>query len=428
MRNLAELDWRRGQSGETGLNLLDGIWADIHQRFRAGDEYELHQILTDLSGAAIYQPDHVIALIRTAIDDPIELDVVGEGSQYRAGQDYVLSALPSLLEATAHHTDRLRESVTTLWELAKKESGQSSSADSAKAVLKRLASWHRFGNPALNFAMLLEAIRLTHRTDAFTSDYTPFTLIQQILEREGEFNEWQDEMTMSFGGFGLNYAAVGPVRESALDYLDFVLEGDGSPVLHAVSIMQDLLHYHLNRVGRESTEHEKEWQNRERERCFQALLRRYEQPASPLLKAKLYNALRSATAINYPEPIRQAAKAALEHIVVDDAVAVVDAICTADHELPLLSTDFTEVGWERPITELMMRGRSSLERLIAGTGNQARFTIDQTQACIDIRVKTGEFHRFMLAFAERPDSWPRWPNNSSLTRGSARWWAIFLQY
>ena len=60
MRNLAELDWRRGQSGETGLNLLDGIWADIYQRFRAGDEYARHQILTDLSGAAIYQPDHVM--------------------------------------------------------------------------------------------------------------------------------------------------------------------------------------------------------------------------------------------------------------------------------------------------------------------------------------------------------------------------------
>ena len=62
MRNLAELDWRRGQSSETGLNLLDEIWADIHQRFRAGDEYERHRILTDISGAAIYQPEQVIGL------------------------------------------------------------------------------------------------------------------------------------------------------------------------------------------------------------------------------------------------------------------------------------------------------------------------------------------------------------------------------
>jgi hypothetical protein len=402
MRNLAELDWRRGQSGETGLNLLDRIWADIHQRFSAGDEYARHQILTDLSGAAIYQPDHVIALVRTAINDPIQLDTASGGSHYREGQDYVLSALPSLLEATAFHADRLRESVTTLWELAKRESDRSGSADSAKTVLKRLASWHRFGDPALNFAMLVQAIRLSHRADAFTGDFTPFTLIEQILEREGEFNEWQDEMTMSFGGFGLNYAAVGPVRESALDYLDFALEGDGSPALHSVSIMQNLLHHFLNRVGRGSTEQEKDWQNRERERCLQALLRRYMQPGSPILKARIYNALRSATAINCPEPIRQSAMAALANIVVDDAVAVVDAICTEDHQLPLLSADFTEVAWERPITELMAKGRSSLERLVAGAGSQARFTIDQTWACIEIRVKTGGFHRFMFAFADRP--------------------------
>ena len=228
-------------------------------------------------------------------------------------------------------------------------------------------------------------------------------MIQQILERDGEFNEWQDETTMSFGGFGLNYAAVGPVRESALDYLDFVLEGDGSPALHAVSIMEGLLHNYLNRMGRETTEHEKKWQNRERQRCLHALLRRYEQPASPLLKAKVYDALRSATAINCPEPIRQAATEALAGIVVNDAVAVVDAICTADHDLPVLSKDFSEVGFERLIAELITKGRASLERPIAGAGNQARFTIDPTHACIQVRVKTGGFHRFMLAFAERPD-------------------------
>jgi hypothetical protein len=51
----------------------------------------------------------------------------------------------------------------------------------------------------------------------------------------------------------------------------------------------------------------------------------------------------------------------------------------------------------------MVKGRSSLERLIAPTGNQASFTIDQTQACIEVRVKTDGFHRFMLAFSERPD-------------------------
>jgi hypothetical protein len=51
----------------------------------------------------------------------------------------------------------------------------------------------------------------------------------------------------------------------------------------------------------------------------------------------------------------------------------------------------------------MIKGRSSLERLAAGAGNQARFTIDQTQACLELRIETGGFHRFMFAFVDRPD-------------------------
>ena len=156
-------------------------------------------------------------------------------------------------------------------------------------------------------------------------------------------------------------------------------------------------------MGRERTADEDEWQNRERQRCLNALVHRYGEPANALLKAKIYDALRSATAINCPQAVREAATAALAEIKLDDAVAVVDSICTAEHDLPILSTEFDEIGWERPITELMAKGRSSLERLIAGAGNQARFTIDQTCACLEVRVKTGGFHRFMLAFSDRPD-------------------------
>lgn len=403
MRNLAELDWRRGQAGETGLNLLNGIWTDIHERFRAGDEYVRHSILSDLAGTAIYQPDNVIALIKAAIDDPVQVDPSGEWSHYRVGQEYVLSTLPNLLEATAYHPDPLKESVTTLWELAKRGGDRASIDGAAKSVLKRLASWHRFGNPALNFAMLVQAIRLTRRDDAFTSDFTPFTLINQILERDGQYSEWRDDDTYSVGGFGLNYAAVGPVRESALDYLEFALAGNGAPALCVIPIMGSLLHNFLTRMGRERTADEDEWQNRERERCLNALVHRYGEPARALLKAKIYDALRSATAISCPEPLRQSATAALAEIAVNDAVAIVDAICTAEHDLPLLSEDFTETGWERRITELMIKGRSSLERLTAGAADQARFTLDQTSACLEVSVKTGGFHRFMLAFSDCPD-------------------------
>jgi hypothetical protein len=403
MRNLAELDWRAAQSEQTGLKLLDSIWDDITQRFRSGDEYQRHQIFADLAGGAIYQPHRVLALVRIAIDDPVSVEPDENRSRFRAGQEYVLSEIPSLLEAIAYHPDKVRESVTILWELTHGGGGRSHSAEAAKAALKRLASWQRFKSPAFNFAILLQAIRLARRADAVATDFSPFSLVEQLLEREGEFTEWQDERTMSFGGFGLNYAGVGPVRENALDFLDNVLPQDGIPALEAVRIMKGLLPSFLNRIGRVSSDEEKSWQGKERERCLNALLQRYDQPGSAVLKSKIYDAVRSATAINCPEPIRKTAAEALSRMTVEDEVAVLDAICTAEHELPLFSTEFTEDGWERPIAELMTKGRSSLEHLVAGAGNQARFTIHQTHACIELHVNTGGFHRFMLAFTDRPD-------------------------
>ncbi len=403
MRNLAELDWRKGQAGETGLNLLDSIWADLHTRFRSGDEYARHSILGELEPAAIYQPVHVLGLIRMAIDAPVVLEEGGEGSGYRLGQSYVVTALPGLLEGTAYHPEHIRESVGILWRLAKGEDDRNSTGSSARAVLKRLASWRRYTDAAFYFAMLLQAIRLMTRPDAFTDEYTPFDIIRQLLEKDGEFTEWQDETTMSFGGFGLNYTVVGPVRRSALDYLDFALAGDGFTAIQAIQIMEKLLHNYLNRMGRASSPEERTWQDAERARCIDSLLRRYQEPASDVLKARIFDALRSATAISCPDWVRERTCTALTGLDVPDAVVVVDAISTAEHELPFLSTEFSESRWESAVRDVLVKGRSSLERLIEGSENQARFTLEKTKACLAVRVATGGFHRFMLTFVDRLD-------------------------
>ncbi len=403
MRNLAELDWRRGRDGETGLNLLDGIWADIFTRFRSGDEFEREKLLGELAGAAIYQPDEVMRLARLAIDNPVVVSSNTEGSFFRLGQEHVLAALPPLLEAIAHHPGKRRESVTNLWELAKRSAERSTSDKSAQSALRRLCAWHRYGDLSLNFSMLIEAIRLTRRADAFTGEFTPIELIARILEREGEFSEWQDERTLSIGGFELNYQAVSPVRENAIDFLEFALDQHEDLATRALAQLEVLLPYYLNRVGRSPTEDELEWQRRERERCLRIILKRIRRPASALFKARLYDAIRSATAIHRPDYIRSTAIAALAEFAVDDEVAVIDAICTADHDLPSLSAEVSESGWESSINEVMMRGRSGLERLLSGTGNQVSFTINKIEACLELRIKTGGFHRFMLIFRDRPD-------------------------
>ena len=403
MRNLAELDWRVGRQGETGLGLLDAIWAEIHKRFDAGDEYLRHRILTELSSAAIYQPSEVIALIRTAIDRPVVVDDAHGLTGTRSGQDYVLSVLPSLLEATAHHPSWLRESVDTLWELSRRDSIRDSDSNSAKAVIKRLSSWQLFKNVWLNFAMLLQAIRLAKRSDAFDGEFNPFVVIGEILEREGEINSWEDENTISFGSFGLNYEVVGPVRENALDYLETAVQSDGSQAYRAVELMERLLHNFLNRGTRVTSNEEIVWQNRERSRCLNILVARFVAPASTILRAQIYDAVRSGTAINCPEQIQEASKAELEKFEVDDAVRVVDAICTGQGDLPILSRDLNSIDWERPINTLMSEGRLALERLESDSTRRVSFVMHQLLSCMNGRVKVSGFNLYMRAFLDDPE-------------------------
>jgi hypothetical protein len=405
MRNLSELDWRRGMSTPSGLNLLGGIWADIYQRFRNGDEYERHTILSDLAPAAIYQPEHILALTRIAIDNPIVVSPSSDGSRYRSGQDYVLSSLPSLLEATAHHAEYLPESVTILWELSEKSTNMRGSAETAQSVIKRLASWRRYGHAAMNFAMLLQAVRFAKQPDAFAGVFTPLDIIDEILEREGEFTEMQDEASLSIGSFGLNYSAVGPVRESALDYLEFVLDGDGRPAFLAIGLLDKLMHNYLTRMGRTTSQEEVDWQNRERDRSLDMLLARFGKPMSNLLEARLYDAIRSATAIQCPPHIRQRASSKLDAISLSDGGLVLDGICTADYELPMLDTDIERGISEREavISALMAKARDGLERIGADMAARACFLIEAELSCIDARIETKGFQRFIQGYSNDPE-------------------------
>lgn len=403
MRNLAELDWRMGRTGESGLHLLDGIWADIHRRFAAGDEYQRHQILADLTSAAIYQPSHVLRLVRAAIDEPIVTEASAEEMSYRAGQEHVVSTLPGLLEATAHHPDWLQDSIAILWDVYQSGEAHSQGAIAAKEVLKRLSAWQRFKSPVFNFAVLLQAIRLTRRRDALAFEFTPFSMISEILEREGEFNEWAEENTISFGGFGLNYQAVGPVRENAIDFLEYVLETDGPSTYIAIGMLKKQLHNFLNRVSRISTEEELDWQNRERERCLGILLNRFELSTASFLKARIFDAVRSGTAINCPARIRQLASGAITHMQVDDTVTVIDAICTADHDLPLLSATFDSITWYEQIESLMRAARLALERVKDSPTSRADLVIEQVRACRLLGVKPNGFSHFVHTFHDNRD-------------------------
>jgi hypothetical protein len=251
--------------------------------------------------------------------------------------------------------------------------------------------------------MLLQAIRLAQKNKAFEGEFTPFITIKEILEREGEINSWEEEdNTFTFGSFGLNYAVVGPVRTNALDYLETTLQGDGLAAYRAIEILEHLLHNSLNRGTRVTSAEEQQWQNRERSRCLEMLVDRFALPASPILRARIFDAVRSGTSMHCPEQIQEASKAALERIEVDDTLRVVDAICTGHGDLPFLSRDLKAVDRGLPITTLMSEARLALERLQPDAPSKACFLINQLLSCMEGRLKTSGFRPLMEAF--RADS------------------------
>lgn len=395
MRNLSELDWRLERS-EYGLDLLSGIWKQIENDFVSADVYGRHHILEELTPVAVYQPDRILQLVNLALRQPV-LVIENEATSLIAGQAYIVGTMPRLLEATAHHPNHLEESVNLLWEISRKER-RSLDSSRAETVLKRLASYDRHGWPAFNFLMLLQAIRLSKRADAFEREFTPIALIAMLLEREGEFTEFNDN-TVSFGGFGLNIAAVGPVRQNALEFLESSLSSDRIVLaVDAAKTLGSLLQGYLNRVGRKSHESETVWQNAERLQVLGILSHRLERTASLPVRVQVYKAIRSGTGINCPESVRDAANDMLSKLARDSELVIFDALTTGDTDLPILTTEFHADNWDLAPKQLMQEAHDALARTSAPT-SRAALLIANIKIAMAANIESRGFGRLVNTFA-----------------------------
>lgn len=398
VQNLAELDWRVGRR-EYGFGLLDGIWARIEREFLESDVYARRRILEGLLPSAVFQPSRVLRLIdlaratAAAEVEPAYRRLSVDGSRYAMG------IVPRLLEATAHNIEYLQLSMDVLWELAQPEQIQDNSDESARRVLKRLGSYALNRWVGFNFAVLLHSIRLCGRPEAFSGSFTPLDIIDQILEREGEFTEW-DGNAIRFGGFGLNYAVVGPMRENAIDYLGSLLDNENDRIaVRAVHSLERLLHQYLNRVGRESTDEEVSWQNRERARSLGLLAGRLQRtPLSLPVRSEIYDAIRSATGFNYTEPVRAVAGELLANIPRDCDLAIFDALSRREGDLPLRNRDNPAGGWQEDYGVLIKEAHDCLAAL--DDDKRISKLIDFVKMALSARIEVRGFAAIVHSFRE----------------------------
>ena len=401
MQNLSELDWRLGRVGR-GLDLLNSVWNKIYARFREEDTHRRRKLLEELRPAAVYQPGKILELVRLARTEPL---VGGDiPARYRMGREYLLGVLPALLEATAHHADFLSRSVDILWELGSEEPPAMRSDGTAKGTLERLASYQRYKWPAFNFAMLLQAIRLCRRQDAFDRDFTPLNLVNEILEREGEFSEYRGN-SISFGGFGLNPAAVAPVRVNAMQFLDSLLYSDRDIVaIAATQSLGRLLPNVLNRVGRESSAEELAWQQEERLKVIPLLAQRLSiQPLTLPVRRSIVHVLRTATGVHCTTEARECAAAELAKVDWDDDLLVFDAVCCRDGDFPITSTTDPEGSWHLQSEAQLALVVSARERRSATAEELAADLVAKVKLAYGCRLEPNGFGRIVGLFREDGD-------------------------
>lgn len=191
LRNLAELDWRvrtapRTQenssaervTSETGL--LDFIWGDIEERFRAGSLAERKDWLKRLERIASMQPHRLWPLVEIAQNEPASEDpdeVSPELKPWRRPitQADVLAALTPILRGVARDERYTARCADLLWEMGRDLETRRGHTSSAMETLRQLASYEK-GKPLAFSHIVLERCR------EWMNDPKIYTYRHSILE------------------------------------------------------------------------------------------------------------------------------------------------------------------------------------------------------------------------------------------------------
>jgi len=116
LRNLAELDWRIGQTeGATGL--LEHVWVKLTTDFERADAEGRVNLLNRLAPAAIFAPEQIVEIIEVALRKPARpspgfFDLTMDDASVRR-------ELPPLLHRVGLHPNLTAKTMSLLWELGR---------------------------------------------------------------------------------------------------------------------------------------------------------------------------------------------------------------------------------------------------------------------------------------------------------------------
>jgi hypothetical protein len=243
LRNLAELDWRMGQSrgGETGL--LNEVWRDIERDFRRSPDSVRATILGPLNDVALFQPGRVLALIEIAMRGPANVPErpewpSGLGPAYKS----VLHKIPRLLQRIAYTPKYLPYSCDLLWRMGRDDDRELNPApEHPIRLLQDLAGYDKFKPISVTVAVVEAATRWLAAPDVYDHRYSPLNVLGPALQRSGIHSGSQGyQWTME--PFLVNQQNTQGVRKQVIDLIaQCARSGNVKTALKAVESLQNAM-------------------------------------------------------------------------------------------------------------------------------------------------------------------------------------------
>jgi len=353
-RNLGELDWRIVQRNQDqGARLLESIWKEIEAAFTAGDAGVRMQLFKSLKEAALFQPVRVLRLVRRAMEnEAVTTQVL---SDWQITQGHVVREIPPLLRAIALHLDHIEEAAGILWQLAQQDKrAPHQFPDHSRRILEEMAEYGRYKPVQYNEWMADFAARLCRDPQTFDGPFTPLSIVDKLLAKEGEFTE-SEGYTVSFGGFPLNYPAIRPIRERALGTVDSCLNSEVSKIaLRATESISRVLSGFLPMIRHMISEEEAKWQMEERRAALGVVENRLKKAMPTPLLRQIRSVLRHSRPRTKDNPLGEKIDQVLSSIPQSDDLVIFDAFSTGEWDHDGFHENLEDANRSR--NELIARG------------------------------------------------------------------------
>jgi hypothetical protein len=309
LRNLAELDWRVKVDSGDDSPLLDSVWGQISEVFKAGGHQVRTDLLRQLRDSAYFVPGRVLELVSFAVHKPFP----GGPEEVVSGflsftHDNVVRTAPELLQRCAYSPDCISTCLDLLWELDRYDDRcTNSNTDHPFRILTELAEWRPHKPVWVNRAVVAAVRRWLTQSDAWGRRHTPLDLLSRLLEKSG-IEQDADNLSVRLSPFHLDYESVRELRDEVLDILDAcVLAGGLGVILKVIQVLGTGLQGpmpFLNMVL--SPEELRQWEP-EQLRILEMLGRMIEKDPHPVVSLSILGVVRQQARFGHHEAVRDCA-------------------------------------------------------------------------------------------------------------------------